>query len=307
MKKVFALVIIYSSVLSVANGQVVHFDTAMLHPRTVCYEQNVLNIIHLTDIHLNLSCPEDSVRSSNKLRSFCHSIKMEYDRSNTFIILSGDFSKTDSLKVKYRELNLASQVINDSLKQFNYMVCPGNHDYSSGVGGYEEEKRMKFNECFNYKDPQIEKVITVGRKKVVFFSVNSMFFKRYPKFLILGLGRVNSSQLQNDLKKYSDTSKYVKIICTHHPADTDKNQFKKEVEHKNWFIKHLGRFQTQLCRRRFLRVLSNQHVSLLLCGHRHVAMVFKNNIGQNKFQIIESPALCDEGTKGYYVATFHFN
>ncbi len=128
-------------------GQVVNYekiDTVIIKKKYTPKYNDSIYIIHLTDIHLNIKDCE----TSNKFEEYCDTIRQRYDASNTYIIITGDFAKSNNECLIINEFKLAKCIIDTKLNGFEVLVCPGNHDFSKDVRGFSDVKVNAFNTIF---------------------------------------------------------------------------------------------------------------------------------------------------------------
>jgi len=282
MKKITATYIfIFTFAISVFS-QTVNYEN-------ICYRNNqinhnVVNIIHLTDIHLNIN----NCNTIDKFKRYCDTIATRYDTAQTYIVITGDFADSNDENEIVAEMKLAKEIIDTNLNGFDVFVCPGNHDYSKDFRNFTKNKIDSFDTIFyGNTEKKYPDTISYPNEKLLFIGLNSMDGAKY-KFspFKMAFGKIKKRQREQLEAILTDTTyrHYTKIVYMHHALYNSKcKAFPKQ------FLKMHCKFK--------LKNILEENANLLLNGHRHKKFAVK----KYKLQIVESNSLQSEKTAGYYV------
>lgn len=227
-----------------------------------------MNILHLTDWHID--GPEGSKEplSKHDYRKYISSLKFAINDEIDFIILTGDFINKGKVKlfshVKDVINNLATEFLNGDNK--NIFICPGEHDYIEIPSEYD---RRKFKEEFKYED---DKFTTIEDEKISFLMLDST-------------KELTEQRRKKIIKNINLTDINYLIIGSHHPISPLFNTEEGELK-----IKHTDYSWSSKANRMLLKEIDTLNPSchiICLSGDIHYSQEETYNFLSKKHSVID--------------------
>lgn len=230
---------------------------------------NILNIIHLTDLHF------DSQTRLPELMSLSQSeFIRNIDPETTYLLMTGDIAtkgQTDSYQ--FAQPFIEQVFINTGkIKRSNIILCPGNHDFAQGsLDAFNEFSRsIRDDNAFIFG---ADSVILKKVDDIYFCSLNSMY--QYAR----NHSSVDTNQLTRKLRERENElieSKHKIAILHHHLIGVEEGD-STTLQNALPFLELLGQYGFKLV------LHGHQHVQLNLAVHNIQIMSGRSLLSQSPF------------------------